>query len=82
MLIFVLVFCYLKEYFLGVLRNLRGALLLDHPTNVDLFHDCTQRQEYSSICEFISCHCSSSLSPEFNDANYNHSDSLNRRLYV
>jgi|GEM_PF-5652964 len=82
MLIFVLVFFWLKEYFLGVLRNLRGALLLDHLKNAESIHDCTQGQEYFSKCELISCNCPSSLSPEFNDANYNHSDSLNRRLYV
>jgi hypothetical protein len=82
MLIFVLVFFQLKEYFLGVLRNLRGALLLDHLKNVEPVHDCTQRQEYFSNCKFVSRNCTSSLSSEFNDAIYNHSDSLNRRLYV
>ncbi len=82
MLIFVLVFCNLKEYFLGVLRNLRDALLLDHLKIVEPVHYCTQRQEYFSNCKFISRNCSSSLSSEFNNANYNHSDSLKRRLYV
>jgi hypothetical protein len=82
MLIFVLVFCNLKEYFLGVLRNLRGTLLLDHLKNVESIHDRKWRQESSSKCKFISRNCSTSLSSEFNDADYNHSDSLNRRLYV
>jgi hypothetical protein len=82
MLIFVLVFFCLKEYFLGVLRNLRGALLLDHLTNVELLHHCKWRQDFFSNRKFNFRNCSSSLSSELNDANYNHSDSLNRRLYV
>jgi hypothetical protein len=82
MLIFVLVFCNLKEYFLGVLWNLRGALLLDHLKNVELLHHCKWRQEFFSKYKIGSRNYSSSRSSEFNDANYNHSDSLNRRLYV
>jgi hypothetical protein len=76
------VFCNLKEYFLGVLQNLRGALLLDHLKNAKLLHHCKWRPEFFSNCKFNSRNCSSSFSAEFNDANYNHSDSLNRRLYV
>jgi hypothetical protein len=82
MLIFVLVFFHLKEYFLGVLGNLRGALLLDHLKDAELLHHCKWRQEFFSKRRFNFRNCSSSPFSEFNDANYNHSDSLNRRLYV
>jgi len=76
------VFCLLKEYFLGVLRKLRGALLFDHFKNGELLHYYKWRQEFFSNRKFTPRDCSSSLFSEFNDANYNHSDSLNRRLYV
>ena len=75
-------FCLPKEYFLGVLGNLRGAQLFDHLKNGELLHHCKWRQEFFSNRKFTSRNCSSSLFSEFNDANYNHSDSLNRRLYV
>jgi hypothetical protein len=82
MLIFVLVLLTLKEYFLGVLRNLRHTPLFEHIKNLELLHYRMPQQIPFSIDELAFLNGPSSLCPDLNDAIYHRCDSLNRRLYV
>ena len=82
LLIFVLVLLNLKEYFLGVLRNLRHTPLFEQRKNLEPLHYWMPQQIPFSIHELASLDSPSSLCPDLNDATYNRSDSLNRRLYV
>jgi hypothetical protein len=82
LLIFVLVLLNVKEYFLGVLRNLRHTPLFEQIKNLEPLHYRMPPQSPFSIHEHACSDSPSSVCPDLNDATYNRSDSLNRRLYV